>query len=430
MKNGSAAENNNLLKKADYEKYQLVLPYRFMFGRKRQRFIYSELEKLHPCFSEEFCFDSSIRKVSKKGLVSDVLVIHKYTLAEYEAGRQADRTGSGKIVGTGFCVDFCKRRFFKNEKVKRADVVVVLATFLFLMLFLILGFYQFQKAQKTLSVKKQTMIETENLSDGVEIIQPSSLMEVFFEGIKNADGRIISFRWEQKAGIETLDARIKGVYPEQINELNPGTVNMGAVNYENGLPVIQISEVQKLLQEQISKSGNSLESVHGDFFQNNRNVLFENSASLKDEKLSPYLLHFVCNEKVLRNLIMRLAENYRASGDGKVISSICIVSSAGGGADGRGEEFEISIGGIEDAASALCDGLSLLGEHSDLFGESPKALSVSKSTLQTPKKEIKEVQKSEISDAAKIGEIKNSEGKVISFYKTSEGKIKKVMEEQ
>ena len=32
---------------------------------------------------------------------------------------------------------------------------------------------------------KDQVIETENLSDGVEIIQPSSLIEDFFEGIKN-----------------------------------------------------------------------------------------------------------------------------------------------------------------------------------------------------------------------------------------------------
>ena len=73
-------ESHIFLKDFDYEKYQLVLPYRFLFGRKRQRFIYSELEKMHPCFSGEFCFDSNMRKVSKKGFVSDVMVIIKINL--------------------------------------------------------------------------------------------------------------------------------------------------------------------------------------------------------------------------------------------------------------------------------------------------------------------------------------------------------------
>ena len=104
-KNNVEIKNNVFIKRADYEKYQLVLPYRFLFGRKKQRFIYSELEKMHPCFSDEFCFDSTIKGFSKKGALSDVMVIHKYTLAEYEAKRPLSGSLINKTSGTGFLAE-------------------------------------------------------------------------------------------------------------------------------------------------------------------------------------------------------------------------------------------------------------------------------------------------------------------------------------
>ena len=134
-------ESHIFLKDFDYEKYQLVLPYRFLFGRKRQRFIYSELEKLHPCFSGEFCFDSNMRKVCKKGFVSDVMVIHKNKLAEYEAKRSLTAVGMGRITGTGFFVNSSRHhRFFVNENLKRVFVAGCFVVVSVLSLFVIAGF--------------------------------------------------------------------------------------------------------------------------------------------------------------------------------------------------------------------------------------------------------------------------------------------------
>ena len=72
----------NMILQKDYEKYELILPYKAALGRARQRFIYSELEKMHPCFSDEFCVDSSFKKFTKMGISSDVIVMHKFKLAE------------------------------------------------------------------------------------------------------------------------------------------------------------------------------------------------------------------------------------------------------------------------------------------------------------------------------------------------------------
>ena len=164
MNKKNKVDDNIVLKNFDYEKYQLVLPYRLLFGRKRKRFIYSELEKMHPCFSDEFCFDSDICKVSKKGFVSDVMVIHKNTLAEYEAKRYESAAGISRITASGFFIDSCKRRrFFVNEKFKR---MIVTMSFVFLMIFIFLvltGVKKVAGISKKENVQAFDFVEAQNV---------------------------------------------------------------------------------------------------------------------------------------------------------------------------------------------------------------------------------------------------------------------------
>ena len=57
---------NNVIKKQDYERYEIVVPFSSLLGRRRKSFFSSELEKRHPCFSDEFAFDSNIKKIGRK----------------------------------------------------------------------------------------------------------------------------------------------------------------------------------------------------------------------------------------------------------------------------------------------------------------------------------------------------------------------------
>ena len=45
---------NCAVKKSDYENYSINLPFKFLLGKRRKKFIFKELEKLHPCFSDEY----------------------------------------------------------------------------------------------------------------------------------------------------------------------------------------------------------------------------------------------------------------------------------------------------------------------------------------------------------------------------------------
>ena len=57
---------NNLLRKRDFEKYEIEIPFIYALGKRRVKFLSSELEKMHPCFSDEFAFDSNIKKQKKR----------------------------------------------------------------------------------------------------------------------------------------------------------------------------------------------------------------------------------------------------------------------------------------------------------------------------------------------------------------------------
>ncbi len=66
---------------SDFERYYFPIPLRMIFGRKQSRFVYSELEKRHPCFSEDYNFDVHV-KLQKNKLISDVDVIKNQKLLE------------------------------------------------------------------------------------------------------------------------------------------------------------------------------------------------------------------------------------------------------------------------------------------------------------------------------------------------------------
>ena len=425
MNKKNKVDDNIVLKNFDYEKYQLVLPYRLLFGRKRKRFIYSELEKMHPCFSDEFCFDSDICKVSKKGFVSDVMVIHKNTLAEYEAKRYESAVGINRITGSGFFIDSCKRRrFFVNEKFKR---MIVTLCFVFLMVFISLvlaGVKKVAGISKKENVQAFAFVEEQNVQTADDVEQNVAIVfrpgEKFFDNISAAGGRVLSFRWEMADGSEVLEAKIKGVFPEQFEGMK-----MSAVSYENEQPVILVTDVRpspvnSLYQRSEGEVAGSFDS---EFYKRVRQVLSKNGAVLKEERRTPYLIRFSCNEKVLKTLLNGVAGCFADFG-GEVCS--IYIQAAGGSSSGTGDgDFEISIGG-EEAAQARGIELAVVAENAEFFGEIKKSqLSVSQSRKQNSPVKNDGLEKSE---GQKIGEIKTAEGSVIVFYKTSDGKIKKMKE--
>ena len=68
----------------DYDFYSILIPVQGIIKKWRDKYLYAELVKRHPCFSDSCCYDSRLR-ISRQGIFADVVVMQKFRLAEYLA---------------------------------------------------------------------------------------------------------------------------------------------------------------------------------------------------------------------------------------------------------------------------------------------------------------------------------------------------------
>ena len=88
------------------------------------------------------------------------------------------------------------------------------------------------------------------------------------------------------------------------------------------------------------------------------------------------------------------------------------------------EQKDVSIKGIERAAQTQGVDLVVVAENAELFGEMKNQKIIGQSQKLSPPDKN---EKNEKTVSNKIGEIKTSDGNVIIFYKSTDGKIKKII---
>lgn len=409
-------QNNSVIKKRDYERYEIIIPFSHYAGKRRKLFLYSELEKMHPCFSDEFTFDSTVKKINKKGICEDVFVVNKYKLAEYESKRS--------IAGSGFIVesDTKKYRLFIEKKWK----LFLWSILLFLISGLIGIAYTFSMSLGSTSEAESQVIVNSGTpsSPGEATVFDREVFDLefekdFFSIVSDCKGKILHFDWsyEQKNGViyKKLNALVKGVYPE--NLYNLGAHVADKVLYEDGSPKMNVSYEKSYSSKDFSERKKQSGS-NSDFNKSLRNILQQYEAILIEENAPPYHIEFVCNsvaELQSNNLIAKLAA--LIADDNRHISSISINQSGN---------------------SQLRFGISI--EPEILFGFDMEQISQYIKLFETENR-IKKIEskKSEPviqreSDQEKkyhkIGEIKKSGGEVYVFYKNEEGKIKNVVNQK
>ena len=403
----------NAIQQKDYEKYELILPYKAMFGRARQRFIYSELEKMHPCFSDEFCLDSSFKGLSKKGIRSDVLVMHKFKLAEYEARRAFPGLGLALSEGKGKA-----GRYFVSRKIKTA----VLA--FFMLLILTASFFLRAKLQEVVkhkdTIEEPVAFENQSLLSS-KPLPPSFAGGDFFELVIKNGGSVNSLSWKSDFFTETIEAEVEGVYPELLSQSFPAA-NLSSVKYKDEKPKLKFKNLQKLdfhsAEKVVSPGGNNygLQSSV-------RKALEENKAELKEESLRPYRILFTAPRQNFINLVSVLYDLF--SDNAFLITEITYSIEAN-------QSLEVSISAEEKFAYAAGLPLKNLSEKL-LPGEA--GLETSKKSM--PEKnhvrnyragpasnenyglKVGEITRDEILDAGRIQTIRTV------FYKTPDGKMLK-----
>ncbi|MBQ8211689.1 MAG: hypothetical protein IJZ27_04070, partial [Treponema sp.] len=188
---------NCAVKKSDYENYSINLPFNFLLGKRRKKFIFKELEKLHPCFSDEYCFDSKILYKNWK-FFADVLVMNKMKLASY-------RFDNPKV----------KLHTEENEKriiFNKHNYLCLIFLLVFICCFWIAIIYVLN------GKKAQTRSFSDIQKDFVEVEQ--NLAEVgdvcnkLFETVKKTKGVIKNFSWENKNSFENLILSVDEVFAE------------------------------------------------------------------------------------------------------------------------------------------------------------------------------------------------------------------------
>ena len=404
-------QKNLMIKKNDYEKYQIILPYRFLFGKRRRNYLSAELEKLHPCFSDEFSFDSDYRRLTRKGVSADVMVIHKYKLAEYETGHA--------VAGTGFLAEDCKHhRFFISEKIR----LTVAAGVCLVVVIGLLGGISFGRFLKQSEIEVESDSLNQFISEDEEVSDFDDSAPVlgnqFFETVKNAGGEVSFLYWHTDGFRENLEAGISGVYPEVLEQIAAGENSGGKLlqtAYEKGVPTLQFSATRKI------KNGvraNQKTEIHNkeEFCKALRSTLSSSGAVLKNENFSPYQITFSVDSNKSEQVFSDMAAVLN-----QFEKSVSVVKL-----EQQNEKLEAEVGVEENAFLSAVLNLELIAENTDIFKKRKQTESVTQSIAARAAVNTKLT--SLEPEASKLGEIKDKTGRTIVFYKTSEGKIKKITE--
>ena len=406
----------NMILQKDYEKYELILPYKAALGRARQRFIYSELEKMHPCFSDEFCVDSSFKKFTKKGISSDVIVMHKFKLAEYESKRHFSGLGFALCEGGAGAKPVAKR--FVSPRIKLAFCT----GFLILILG---GVFAARKltngraaiSAATTSVAKNVMLQNSSpaLSESPVHLPRHFSGEDFIEVIIKNGGIVNTLRWSTDFFTETIEAEVEGVFPEVLSQNFLGC-NLSSVKYKDEKPKLNFKNVQKFeFHSMETPVRNSENYFHLQTFV--RATLEENSAELKEESQNPYRIVFHCSRQKFIPLVSALydvfvSHNFLIT---EIMYSVVV-----------NEELEVCIS-AEDSFS-FAEGLPLKSLSEKLL-----PVHTQPERKSTPVRNYVAAPKSNENYGLKVGEITRNQvaesGRTQTvrtvFYKTPDGKLLK-----
>lgn len=412
--------NTNVIEKNDFEKYEVLLPFYAAIGKRRKNYLCTELEKMHPCFSDEYSFDSAIHGVCEKGLKTDVLVMSKYKLAEYEGRR--------RFSGTGFFVENESRRFrfpFFMSNTWKGTLAGIVLCFVLGGAGVICGVKGRVVLDKKISsdegigIDQKIAIEAGDKNPADLIEAGKKLSEDFFEAVKNAKGVIDFFEWENDGFNEKIIASVYGVFPENLSDLKQNNVT-----YENGLPHINVSFTERLASGDMHGGRGDFSVSVSDKFsglpQKIRTAILHSGGGLCEEnglsedKSNPYHVDFQCQTgSQVQNC---LREINGLAGEAGV--AVCGVSVRRDGKNG----FKIGV----SIASVFSDGfdLSLIYENIFLFRNMMENQNTA--TVKNVVAIHKTSDKGKISN--KIGEIRRADNSLVIYYKNENGKLEQIIQ--
>ena len=170
------------VKKDDYELYSFPMPFLLKRSR-RKNYITKKLEQLHPCFSDNCCYDAKY-KLQKGKLIAAVAVMDKLKLAEYRTGKQKHSSLKFGEVN--------KLEFFNNEKLLNISLalgIALLTGILFISYILHTKKNSKIQTQKVTVSKEIKQVDAEGLIQE-NIAQAYNSLEDFLKTTKEVGGSI------------------------------------------------------------------------------------------------------------------------------------------------------------------------------------------------------------------------------------------------
>lgn len=364
----------------DYDFYTITVPLKMIFKKRRNRYISSQLQKLHPCFSDDSAFDSYLY-LKKDGIKADLVVMQNYKLAEYKAEKKRIIVEERK-----------HHQFFAGRKNMLAWFVIFFLLLLFC--FSIRSLHKNDYPQENIEIQKAV--------SPAPALQNHFASPELFNLLLELDGKIKELTWTCDGYKENLSLTLKGLYPENLADFFP-ELSFSSVKFQDSLPLMTVSMSHNYGQVQ---AGNSAELSA--IKEQLRQLIFDNKIILEQESVNPYGIHLAVEQKHKNNLISILDFLQQQA----ICPSLIKINSNQSRLNLDFEFAQIFLQGQEELYQSIKEILRLFEVQEagpELSGPPPKKDSpvapVSSPVLK------------------KIGQIIKSDGLIVIYYKDEKGKI-------
>ncbi len=422
-----------ILSREDYEKYSLKIPFA-KTGKGLRSYIFHELEKLHPGFDDTTCFDYSF-KLKRWSLMAEIFVADRLLLES-----------QGFNFSKGLYLEGQnKKKFFVNRNQKRNLLLIFFAASLLVV------FCCYGKVKKSSMKEETAFLEAEKTEEEVPFVNMKNILCDLLLLVEEKNARVSNIKFD----LNSFNVSVKGLFPEDAKNLLKKEEGIlyycSNVMYNSALPEFNLEVKRKkfLVNDDLCEETK---------FYAFRNLLLENSAELQSEDASRMQLNFLLHKKYFSKCLMQMEEylckenltlsEMNVSVNGTLTSfSLCLSSK-------RQEEFSLM---------QLADLKELFFGKEKFEKKEMRVLENSKSNfdrqnqkeknlLENPADKKSQFEKSEKKDLedenvfnvqnaenrneenaidfltddykTKLGSVTLSDGKIILFYKNSEGKIK------
>lgn len=381
----------DIVRKQDYEIYNFQLPLTVLFRGKKKQFIYSELEKRHPGFSEDWSYNTKF-ELNRNGINSKTLVMKKVKLAEYK-----NLAGFNSLV-------------FENSE-KNAVAKWKLNGFtkqIFITLFsAIIAAGIFITRERIHNEKFPAYEEINNVSNAIDIPVHEMKVKGFLESCVNAGGNIDNFNWISDGINEYFEAYVEAIFPENLGENN---LIVNTVSFKGDMPYFRVLVKDPArVSDDFCMAYQNSENV----FPALRNCIKKCDLSILEENYDTKCVKFICSQYKPEIHNCFWGEIDELFSDLNVSVNKVVLKKIDGSGDAEGFTGEIGFNTDCNYGSGLDIGILELNKK--LFFKEYKKITSETSAVKKSK--------SQKIPGTKVGEIKHPDGTISVFYKNDKGKI-------